>query len=100
MRNQSDPIFSRPSPANRDAERYVLSSMLNSGTIPPALCADDFNTEDNRWIFAAMERLDGAGVQVNRLSLIEELQRHKHLESTGGLSYVVSLDEGMPKSSI
>ena len=47
-----------------------------------------------------MERLDGAGVQVNRLSLIEELQRHKHLESTGGLSYVVSLDEGMPKSSI
>lgn len=95
-----DTIFDLPAPANLDAERFVLgSAMTETQTfeqIAGVLTADDFSLEKHRRIFLRMADLHERGEAVDRVTLAEELKRHGQLQSVDGLSYLVSLDEGMP----
>src|SRR4051794_19388529 len=86
-------------PVNLDAERLVLGSILIDDSVflpvAAALTANDFTLEKHRRIFARMGDLYERGERIDRVSLAEELMRQNQLESCDGLSYLVSLDDGL-----
>ncbi|HLJ44620.1 MAG TPA: replicative DNA helicase [Bryobacteraceae bacterium] len=90
-------------PANLDAERFVLGSiMLDDSTfiqIAGSLEPDDFSIEKHRRIFARMVDLYDRGERIDRVTVANELIKQNQLESVDGLSYLVSLDDGLPAVS-
>ena len=88
-------------PTNVDAERFVLGSILlddaiyvqAAGTLEP----DDFSLEKHRRIFRRMGELQDRGERIDRVTVANELMRFNELESCDGLSYLVSLDDGLPQ---
>jgi replicative DNA helicase len=97
----TDQATERGLPCNIDAERFVLGSILLDGSqleiVSGALNADSFSLETHRRIWRRMVDLQGRGEGIDRLTVINELQKHGELESCGGFSYMVSLDEGLPQ---
>ena len=96
-----DTTLEKGLPVNLDAERFVLGAILMDDSlylnVAASLGTDDFSLEKHRRIFARMADLYERGDRIDRVSLAEELMRHNQLESVDGLSYLVSLDDGMPK---
>lgn len=88
-------------PANVDAERFVLGSVLmdESLFVELALSADDFCLEKHRRIWLRMEALHARQEQIDRVTVANELMAHGQIEAVGGLSYLVSLDDGLPAIS-
>jgi replicative DNA helicase len=88
-------------PANLDAERFVLGSILLNDDRYPDIAASlvegDFSLEKHRRIFARMTALYERGECIDRVTVADELNRHEQLESVDGLSYLVSLDDGLPE---
>ena len=88
-------------PANPDAERYVLGSILLNDAVylqvAGALDPDDFSLEKHRRIFLRMKDLYDRGERIDRVTLTNELMKQGQLESVDGLSYLISLDEGLPE---
>jgi replicative DNA helicase len=88
-------------PTNVDAERLVLGSILlddglyvqSAGTLEP----DDFSLEKHRRIFRRMGELQDRAERIDRITVANELMKHNELESCDGLSYLVSLDDGLPQ---
>jgi replicative DNA helicase len=95
-----DLAFEKGLPANPDAERFVLGSILLNDAVwhqvADELDTDDFSLEKHRRIFARMKDLIARGEHVDRVTLPNELIKHGQLESVDGLSYLISLDEGLP----
>src|SRR6202034_612139 len=88
-------------PANPDIERFVLGSILLNDPlylqVASVLDPEDFSLEKHRRIFARMKDLYERNAGIDRLSLASELKKQGQLESVDGLSYLVSLDEGLPE---
>ncbi len=88
-------------PANPDAERYVLGSILLNDSlylqVAGVLDADDFSLEKHRRIFARMNDVFERGERIDVVSLADDLIKQGQLESVDGFSYLVSLDEGLPQ---
>jgi replicative DNA helicase len=88
-------------PTNLDAERFVLGSILlddvlfiqAAGTLEP----DDFSLEKHRRIFRRMAELHERGDRIDRITVANELMKFNELEACDGLSYLVSLDDGLPQ---
>jgi replicative DNA helicase len=99
----ADLTFEKGLPANLDAERFVLGSILLDDTfylqVAGALDPADFSLEKHRRIFARMKDLYGRAVRIDRVTLAEELMKQNQLESVDGLAYLVSLDDGLPETS-
>src|ERR1700756_478623 len=101
MSSSSAVLLERGLPANLDAERFVLGSILlddsyfiqTAGALEP----DDFSIEKHRRIFVRMGELHERGEKIDRVTLANELLRHGELESCDGIGYVVSLDDGLPQ---
>src|SRR5450631_3122103 len=89
-------------PANLDAERFVLGSILldDSYFIQTAgtLDADDFSVEKHRRIFGRMAEIHARGEKIDRVTLANELMTRGQLEACDGLTYLVSLDDGLPQT--
>src|SRR5215467_5882107 len=87
-------------PANIDAEKFILGSVLLDDSrfieIAGILTNDDFALEKHRRIFIRMSELHERGEKIDRVTLANELLRYNELESVDGLSYLVSLDDGLP----
>ncbi len=88
-------------PANTDAERFVLGSILLDDQrfktdLAASLVPADFILEKHRRIFQRMCDLYNREERIDRVTVAEELMRHDELESVDGLSYLVSLDDGLP----
>ena len=98
-----DLTFERGLPANADAERFVLGSiLLNQDTyfqVAGAIEPEDFSLEKHRRIFARMKDLYDRGEKIDRVTLANELMKQGQIESVDGFSYLVSLDEGLPALS-
>lgn len=96
-----NPVAERALPANPHVERLVLGSiLLNDERYPDVtgvLAQEDFSLEKHRRIFARMKDLYDRGEHIDRVTVAEELEQHGQLESVDGLSYLVSLDEGLPE---
>ena len=58
--------------------------------------ADDFSLEKHRRIFLRMGELYERGERIDRVTVANELMKQNQLESVDGVSYLVSLDEGLP----
>ena len=97
----ADLAFEKGLPSNIDAERFVLGSvMLNDNVylqVAGVLEMDDFSLEKHRRIFARMKDLYDRGESIDRVTLANELMKQGQLESVDGLSYLISLDQGLPE---
>src|SRR5580692_10707468 len=95
-----DLAFEKGLPANPDAERFVLGSILLNESVylqvAGVLDTDDFSLEKHRRIFARMKDLYERSEHIDRVTLANELMKQGQLESVDGLSYLISLDEGLP----
>src|SRR5579872_5018697 len=96
-----DLTFERGLPANVDAERFVLGSiLLNQDTyfqVAGAVEPEDFSLEKHRRIFARMKDLYDRAEHIDHVTLAEELSKQGQLESVDGYTYLVSLNEGLPE---
>ena len=90
-------------PANIDAEKFILGSLLLDDArfieIAGVLLGDDFALEKHRRIFQRMTELHDRGEKIDRVTVANELLRRNELESVDGLSYLVSLDDALPQIS-
>jgi replicative DNA helicase len=88
-------------PCNLDAERFVLGSILLDDShfiqVAGAIQPDDFSLEKHRRIFQRMAELSERAERIDRVTVANELLRYNELESCDGLSYLVSLDDGLPR---
>ena len=88
-------------PTNVDAERFVLGSILLDDALyvqaAGTLEADDFSLESHRRIFRRMGELQERGEKIDRITVANELMKFNELEACDGLSYLVSLDDGLPQ---
>jgi replicative DNA helicase len=91
-------------PANLDAERTILGAILldNAAHSEAAekLAEDDFSLDSHRRIFLRMTELMNASRAVDIVTLSNELARMKEIESVGGVAYLASLTEGLPRRPV
>ena len=91
-------------PANVDAEKTILGAILldNSAHAEAAekLEANDFSLESHSRIFLRMTELMDAQRAVDIVTLANELARNKEVESVGGVAYLASLTEGLPRRPV
>ena len=87
-------------PSNVEAERLILGSILLNDSrfieIAGAIDPEDFSLEKHRRIYARMVQLHERGEKIDRITVANELQKFNELASVDGLSYLVSLDDGLP----
>jgi replicative DNA helicase len=97
-----DLTFDKGLPVNLDAERFVLGSILVDDSlfvqVAGVLQPDDFSLEKHRRIFSRMAELHERGERIDRVTVAEELMKHNQLEACDGLSYLISLDDGLPRT--
>ena len=90
-------------PSNVDAERFILGSVLLDDSrfidIAGVLTPPDFALEKHRRIYTRMTELHARGEKIDRVTVANELLRYSELESVDGLTYLVSLDDGLPHIS-
>jgi replicative DNA helicase len=88
-------------PVNLEAERAILGAILLDNfcytQAAAALRADDFSLDSHRRIYARVAALSEAGKPVDYVTLTEELGRNKELEAVGGVAYITSLTDGLPR---
>jgi replicative DNA helicase len=97
----SDVVFQKGLPSNPDAERFILGAILLDDAafvqVAASLETADFSLESHRRIFERMGEISARSEKIDRLTVANELMRHSQLEAVGGLSYIVSLDDGLPR---
>lgn len=91
-------------PANIDAEKTILGAILldNEAFYDDSLdlTPDDFSIDSHRRIYLRMNDIlfglvEGSS-HVDIVTLANELDRNKEIESVGGVAYLASLTEGLP----
>ena len=91
-------------PANVDAEKTILGAILldNAAHSEAAekLESEDFSLDSHKRIFLRMTELMNAQRAVDIVTLANELSRYKEIESVGGVAYLASLTEGLPRRPV
>src|SRR5215468_4329460 len=97
----TDYSLDRGLPASIDAERAVLGAiLLDNLTYSQAsehLLADDFSLDSHRRIYLRMMELAESSRPIDFVTLTEQLGQHKEIESVGGVAYVTSITDGLPR---
>jgi replicative DNA helicase len=93
--------FDAALPANIDAEKTILGAVMldNAAYFDAAekLNAADFSLDSHRRVFLRMSELMNSQRSVDIVTLANELGRTKEIESVGGVAYLASLTEGLPR---
>jgi len=93
--------FERGLPASLDAERTILGAVLLDNhawsEAASTLRADDFALTAHQRVFARMGELIDRNHVVDIVTLSEELAKRKEIESIGGVAWLASLIEGLPR---
>jgi len=88
-------------PASLHAEQTILGAMLVEPlAIVDAtmlLKTDDFSLDSHRKIYEVMLHLSEVGYAVDIVTVSEDLRKRKELDSIGGMAYLASLSEGLPR---
>jgi replicative DNA helicase len=91
-------------PANVDAEKTILGAILldNAAHSEAAekIEADDFSLDSHRRIYLRMSQLLDSQRAVDIVTLANELARYKEVEAVGGVAYLASLTEGLPRRPV
>lgn len=89
-------------PHSLEAEKTVLGGILvnneSLNVVLSIITPEDFYKESHRKIIERISALVDKGLPVDLLSLSEEMQRAGLLEEAGGMAYLSSLMDGVPKS--
>src|SRR5919204_5213030 len=97
----ADVVLERGLPARLDAERSILGAILLDNDVYPqaaeSLRAEDFSLDSHRRIYGRMVDLNESGRAIDIITLAEELSRRKEVEAVGGVAYLSSLTDGMPR---
>jgi replicative DNA helicase len=101
MATLSDVSLDRGLPASVEAERSILGAILldnhSYNEAAEKLRWDDFSLDSHRRIFSRMAELIDAHRAIDIVTLSEELARRKEVEAVGGVAYLASLTEGLPR---
>ena len=95
--NQS---LDRGLPAAIEAEKSILGAILLDNVIydqTTGLKSEDFYLDGHRRIFTAMVDLRETSRAIDIITLTDELGRRKDLEASGGVAYIASLTDGVPR---
>src|SRR5579864_7798950 len=91
-------------PANIDAEKTILGAILLDNAAhseaSEKIEADDFSLDSHRRIFLRITDLMNSHRAVDIVTRAEELARNKEVESVGGVGYLASLKEGLPRRPV
>jgi replicative DNA helicase len=97
----SDVSLDRGLPASVEAERSILGAILldnhSYNEAAEKLSSEDFSLDSHRRIYSRMAELIDAHRAVDIVTLAEELARRKEVEAVGGVAYLASLTEGLPR---
>ena len=89
-------------PHSLEAEKTVLGGILvnneSLNVVLSIITPEDFYKEPHRKIIERISALVDKGLPVDLLSISEEMQRAGLLEEAGGMAYLSSLMDGVPKS--
>jgi len=87
-------------PANVEAERSILGAILLDNfaynQAAEHLKPDDFSLDSHRRIYGRMVDLAESSRPIDIITLVEELERNKELQSICDVGYVSSLLDGVP----
>jgi replicative DNA helicase len=90
----------RTIPANLEAERAVLGSLLIDPDamvkVASFLRIEDFYRERHQWIFGALAALNERREPADFVTLVDELERKDQLEEVGGPAYITELINSTP----
>jgi replicative DNA helicase len=97
-----DIALERGMPASPDSERSILGAILLERkhlieANAARLEVEDFSLDSHRRIFRAMLSLENRRQPIDLITLVEELAKRKEVDSVGGVAYVASLTEGLPR---
>jgi len=88
-------------PASNDAERSILGAILLDNfaynQAAESLHADDFALDSHRRIYSRMVDLAESSRPIDLVTLSEELSRRREVEAVGGVAYLTSLTDGLPR---
>lgn len=93
-------VTDRGMPANIETEKAVLGSILleNSAYYQAAVLEpESFSLDSHRRIFLRMRELAEGGTPIDFNTLTEQLGRNREIEACGGVAYITSLTDGLPK---
>jgi replicative DNA helicase len=97
----TDYSLDRGLPASAEAERAILGAILLDNTAyaqaAEYLHAEDFSLDSHRRIYLRMMELAESSRAIDFVTLTEQLGLHKEIESVGGVAYVTSLTDGLPR---
>ena len=100
----SDATLEAGLPASIDGERTILGAiLLDNAAFSEAsevLKPDDFSLDSHRRIFLRMSELIDTQKTVDIVTLSHELARYKEVEAIGGVAYLASLTEGLPRRPV
>lgn len=98
---KQDKLFDRGLPSSLEAERMTLGGLLvqpeRLALVQGIISAEDFSLEAHKTIYAAIERISQE-MPVDKVTVTQELMAMGKLAAVGGMTYVSSLDEGMPQA--
>src|SRR5580658_1939181 len=87
-------------PSDLNCERLILGACLKNPTtaanVADLLTDEDFSRNDHKLIWVALGAIRERGEIADRIVLAGEMSRRGTLAAAGGLSALVSLDEGLP----
>jgi replicative DNA helicase len=96
--------FDQGLPASIDAEKTILGAILldNAAHSEAAekLEADDFSLDSHKRIYIRMSELMDEQRAVDIVTLSHQLAKFKEVESVGGVAYLASLTEGLPRRPV
>ena len=88
-------------PASVDAERSILGAILLDNfaynQAAEHLRPDDFALDAHRRIYSRMVDLAETSRPIDTVTLTEELARRREVEAVGGVAYLTSLTDGLPR---
>ena len=83
-------------PANVDAERFLIGSVLNDSAFPDGVTVDFFSVERHRRVWRRICEVKARGEGIDRVTVYNELQRRGEAEPDT-LSFLIDLDTGLPE---
>jgi hypothetical protein len=101
MSNVTDFSLDRGLPAAPDVEKSVLGSLIVEPNLlkdaAVSLSTSDFFLDAHRRLFATMVAFVEDGTPVDSVTLATHLRQSKELEAVGGVAYISTLTDGVPR---
>lgn len=104
MPDKKRDFFTEMIPANTDAEKTILGSLMLDGSrileIAGMLTPDDFFLDSHRRIFQRMIALANDERPIDLVTLASSLREAGELSAVGGVAYIGALTDGLPRHPV